>query len=134
MNVEVTMTSRATVDGECEETTLQAVGTWERTDEAITLRYTEAEGADVCVTVRPTQAVIERHGEVHSQMLLEEGKRHLCRYETPYGRLMLHVQATRLRFAADGEGGRLQAAYTREMSGAQTQHESEITIKEVSPC
>ncbi len=134
MNVEVTMTSRVTVDGECEESRLTANGTLTRADEAVTLRYTEAEGADVCVAVRPTQTVIERHGEVRSQMLLEEGKRHLCRYETPYGRLILHAQATRLRFAMNEGVGCLQAAYTLEMSGALTQHEIEITIKEVSPC
>lgn len=134
MNVDITLHTVQVLDGETEETRLTARGTLEQRKDGVLLSYTEPEGAAVTVTVRPSQTVIERHGEVHSQLLLEVGKRHLCRYETPYGRLMLHTQAQTLQFSFENGTGCLQAAYLLDMNGAAIAHQIEIRIKEVSPC
>ncbi len=134
MNVDITLHTVQVLDGETEETRLTARGTLERREDGVQFSYTEPEGAKVTVAVRPSTTVIERHGEVHSQMLLEVGKRHLCRYETPYGRLMLHTQTEQLTFSFENGTGYLRAAYTLDMNGATTAHQIEITIKEVSPC
>ncbi len=136
MQVEVTLIAVQTMDGESNRTELTAVGTFEKTDDGVKIQYCEPpqegeDGAAVSVTVRGTQTVIDRRGSTVSQMLLEAGKRHLCRYDTPYGRLMLHTRTSRLSW--NGENA-LYAAYALEMNDMQTDHEIEIRIKEVSPC
>ena len=137
MEVHVSLCSVQHLDGEQTRTELTARGTLERSDDGVRLTYTEAPddgGAHVTVTVRGTQTVIERRGEISSRMILEQNKRHLCRYDTPYGQLSLHTQATKVVFTDKGNTALLQAAYTLDMNGACTEQEIEFTIKEVSPC
>lgn len=137
MNVNISLRSVQRVDGETQTSEMIASGTMERLSEGMRLCYTESPqdgGATVTVTVRGAQTIIERRGEILSQLLLEEGKRHLCRYETPYGKLILHTQAEQLMFSDIGQTAILRAVYTLEMSGAFTEQEIEFRIKEVSPC
>lgn len=137
MDVNVSLRSAQRMDGDTETTKMAARGTLELLPNGAKLRYTETAqdgGAAVTVTVRDAQVVIERRGELSSQLLLEEGKRHPCRFETPYGRMILHTQAKRLAFSFEKSAGILQAVYTLDMSGACTEQEIEIRIKEVSQC
>ncbi len=137
MDVRVSLRSVQRMDGETETTEMAAHGTLELLPEGARLCYTESPqdgGAAVTVTVRGAQTVIERRGEISSQLLLEKDKRHLCRYETPYGRMILHAQAHRLAFSFEANTGILQAAYTLDINGGYTEQEIEIRIKEVSLC
>lgn len=137
MNVTIFLRSVQRMDGDTESTEMKASGTLEMTTVGARLCYTESPqdgGAVVTVLVRGTQTIIERRGEISSQIVLEEGKRHACRYETPYGLLTLYAQAKRLVFSKRGNTALLQAVYTLEMSGACTEQEIEFRIKEVSPC
>lgn len=137
MDVSVSLRSVQRMDGDVQTTEMTAFGTLEQLSDGARLRYTESlqdGAAAVTVTVRSGQVVIERCGELSSQLLLEEGKRHLCRYETPYGRMILHAQAKRLAFSFSGTAGTLQAVYVLDMNGAYTEQEIEIGIKEVSQC
>ncbi len=135
MQVTVTLTAVQTVDTETERTEQVAQGQYECTADGFRLQYTEPPQEDgtsaaVTVTVRGEQVVIERRGEMVSQLLLEEGKRHLCRYETPYGRLVLHTRTSRLAVTEWS----IHAVYALEMQQAHTDHEIKIRIKEVSQC
>ncbi len=137
MNVKLSLRSVQRMDGDTETTEMTARGTLEMTADGARLCYTESPqdgGAAVTVLVRGAQTIIERRGEISSQILLEEGKRHSCRYETPYGLLTLHAQAKQLLFSNVGNTALLRAVYTLEMSGACTEQEIEFRIKEVSPC
>ena len=137
MKVQISLRSAQTIDGDTAESEMTACGTWERTPHGVRLCYTESDndgGATVTVTVRGARTVIERRGEISSQLILEEGKRHACRYETPYGCLELHTKAKRLLFSDLGNTAVLRADYTLEMNGACTEQEIEFRIKEVSPC
>ncbi|MBQ9964795.1 MAG: DUF1934 domain-containing protein [Clostridia bacterium] len=136
MQVTVTLTAVQTMDGESNRTEQTMAGTLEKTNDGVVLQYREPpqeeeDGAAVTVTVRADRVVIDRRGSTVSQMLLEAGKRHLCRYDTPYGRLMLHTRTSFLSW--DGVGV-LRAVYALEMQDMQTDHEIEIRIKEVSSC
>lgn len=137
MDVQISLRSVQKMDGETETTELTANGTMERLPDGMRLCYTESMkdgGAAVTVTVRGAQTILERRGEISSHMIVEEGKRHACRYETPYGRLNLHTQGKRLSFAVSGNTATLQAVYTLDMNGACTEQEIEFRIKEVSQC
>ena len=137
MNVKISLRSVQRMDGDTQTTTMTAHGTLELLEDGARLCYTELPqdgGAAVTVLVSGGKTIIERRGEISSQIVLEEGRRHSCRYETPYGLLTLHAQARRLAFSNEGDTAFLQAVYLLEMSGAYTEQEIEFRIKEVSPC
>ncbi len=137
MNVTISLRSVQRMDGDTETTEMTACGTLDVLEDGVRLCYTESEqdgGATVTVLVRGAQTIVERRGEISSQIVLEEGKRHACRYETPYGLLTLHAQAKQMMFSNVGNTALLRAVYTLEMSGACTEQEIEFRIKEVSPC
>jgi len=137
MDVTISLNAVQRMDGDTETTTMTARGTLELLSDGARLSYTESPrdgGAAVTVLVRGGQTIIERRGEISSQIVLEEGRRHSCRYETPYGLLTLHAQARQLVFSNEGCTALLRAVYLLEMSGAYTEQEIEIRVKEVSPC
>lgn len=137
MEVQVSLRSVQRMDGDTQTTEMTARGTLELLSDGARLCYTELPqdgGAAVTVLVRGVQTIIERRGEISSQIVLEERKRHRCRYETPYGLLTLYAQAQQLLFSNVGDTSFLRAVYLLEMSGAYTEQEIEFTIKEVSPC
>lgn len=137
MNVTISLRSIQRMDGDTETAEMTARGTLDMLADGARLCYTESPqdgGAAVTVLVGHAQTIIERCGEISSRIVLEEGKRHACRYETPYGLLTLHAQARQLVFSNVGNTALLRAVYTLEMSGAYTEQEIEFRIKEVSPC
>lgn len=132
MTVEVAFRAVQTIDDESTETVWTARGTVETTENGWHLFYTEPseDGADVSIMVRKKQVVIKRRGETVSRMILETGHRHLCRYDTPYGKLNLYTNTTALTVTPT----RIEAVYLLEMNGGYTTQEIEIAIKEVSEC
>ena len=57
-----------------------------------TLSYQESEvtgfvGTLTTIQVEPSRVTLQRIGAVNSQMVFEEGRRHLSMYDTPYGAL-----------------------------------------------
>ena len=137
MKVQISLYSAQTIDGETDTNKMTAHGTWERHLDGGKLCYTESErdgGATVTVTVCGGETVIERRGEISSRLRLEEGKRHECRYETPYGCMALYAEAKRLLFSDVGDTAILRAVYMLDMNGAYTEQEIEFRIKEVSQC
>ena len=137
MKVQISLHSAQTIDGETDANDMTAYGTWERLPDGWRLCYTESEqdgGASVTVTVCGGETVIERRGEISSRLRLQEGKRHECRYETPYGRMALHAEAKRIFFSDAEDTAVLRAVYTLDLNGACTEQEIEFRIKEVSQC
>lgn len=139
MNVTIIFRSAQTVDDERTETVFTTTGMLEFVPDGARLCYQEppqedAPGATVTITVSGTKAVIERCGEIHSRMILEQGKRHACRYDTPYGQIRLYALANDICFDFKGNAGWLKSRYTLDMNGALTAQEIEIQMREVVPC
>ncbi len=139
MNVTISFCSAQTVDDERTETAFTTTGVLEMTSDGKKLCYQEppqegVAGADVTITVRGTKLLIERRGETTSQMILEKNKRHICRYDTPYGRLILYTIASYVAFDFQEGAGQLTARYTLDMNHAVTAQEIEIQMREVIPC
>ena len=67
------------------------------------------------------QVVLLRTGEVHSQLIVEEGKRHQCTYDTGCGTVILGVNGSRIEAELDdgtvvaGERGMLDAETSAEV-------------------
>lgn len=65
----------------------------------------------------PTLVSILREGAVSTALVFEEGRRHLCVYETPYFPIELCVNTLSLENTLTYNGGTIKAEYLVEMNG-----------------
>ena len=84
------------------------------------LSYQESEltGLDGTMTtlqIHEDKVTLLRTGEVNTQMVFEEGKRHLSLYETPYGALSVGVNTRRMDLHLGSGGGDIEIDYAIEI-------------------
>ena len=85
-----------------------------------TISYQESEltgleGTTTQLHIRGGQVTLLREGSINSQMVFEEGRRHLSMYETPYGALSIGVNTRRMRSTVGEAGGDLEIDYAIEI-------------------
>ena len=86
----------------------------------LTVSYQESEltgleGTTTTLRLEGPRITLLREGTVNSQMVFEEGRRHLSMYETPYGSLSVGVNTRRLRSTIGESGGDLEIDYAIEI-------------------
>ena len=84
----------------------------------VSYQETELTGLEGTVTklhIRDGQVTLLREGSINSQMVFEEGRRHLSMYETPYGALSVGVNTRRMRSTLSEAGGDLEIDYAIEI-------------------
>ena len=91
-------------------------GSLEREDGMLTLRYEESEltgleGTLTTIQVEPERVTMLRTGQVNTQMVFQEGRRHLSMYNTPYGAMTVGVNTRHLYAELDEDGGELEIDY-----------------------
>ena len=90
-------------------------------DGALCLSYEESEltgmeGTPTVFQVEPEKVTLLRLGSVQSEMVFEEGRRHMSLYSTPYGNMEIGVRARRLNSTLELTGGRLEIDYDIEIN------------------
>ena len=90
-------------------------------DGALCLSYEESEltgmeGTTTVFQVEPEKVTLLRLGSVQSEMVFEEGRRHMSLYSTPYGTMEIGVRARRLNSTLELTGGRLEIDYDIEIN------------------
>lgn len=90
-------------------------------DGARCLSYEESEltgmeGTTTVFQVEPEKVTLLRLGSVQSEMVFEEGRRHMSLYSTPYGNMEIGVRARRLNSTLELTGGRLEIDYDIEIN------------------
>ena len=90
-------------------------------DDGYTLSYQESEltgleGTRTTIQVEGEQVTLLREGGVNSQMVFQEGRRHMSLYSTPYGNMEIGVRARRLNSTLELTGGRLEIDYDIEIN------------------
>ncbi|OUN25512.1 DUF1934 domain-containing protein [Pseudoflavonifractor sp. An85] len=85
-----------------------------------TISYQESEltgleGTTTVVQVDGGRVTLLREGSINSQMVFEEGERHLSMYETPYGSLSIGIVTRRMRSTLGEAGGDLEIDYAIEI-------------------
>ena len=85
-----------------------------------TISYQESEltgleGTTTRLLIDGGRVTLLREGSINSQMVFEEGQRHLSMYETPYGALSIGVNTRRMRSTVDEGGGELEIDYALEI-------------------
>ena len=73
------------------------------------------EGTTTEVQVDGGRVTLLRKGTINSQMVFEEGQRHLSMYETPYGSLSVGIHTHRMRSTLGEAGGELEIDYAIEI-------------------
>ena len=91
--------------------------------EGYTLRYQESEltgleGTQTTFRIEKDCVTLLREGQVNSQMVFQEGRRHLSMYNTPYGALSIGVNTRRMKVNLDDAGGDIEIDYAIEIDHA----------------
>ncbi|MCH5197452.1 MAG: DUF1934 domain-containing protein [Oscillospiraceae bacterium] len=63
-------------------------------------------------------ASITRTGDICTEITVEPGKRHSCRYSTPYGDMLIGVYAQNVFSSVSRKGGLLEMNYTIDCNGS----------------
>ena len=88
-----------------------------------TLSYQESEltgleGTLTTIQVDGEQVTLMRVGEFTSQMVFQEGRRHLSMYNTPYGAMAIGVNTRHLLAELSDQGGDIEIDYSIEIDHA----------------
>ena len=91
--------------------------------EGYTLSYQESEltgleGTLTTFQIEPERVTLLRVGEYNSQMVFEEGRRHMAMYNTPYGAMTVGVNTRHLLAELDDQGGDIEIDYAIEIDHA----------------
>ena len=94
-----------------------------RDGESYTLSYQESEltgleGTLTTIQVDGGQVTLMRVGEFNSQLVFQEGRRHLSMYNTPYGAMSIGVNTRHLMASLTDQGGDIEVDYTIEVDHA----------------
>ena len=94
-----------------------------REGERYTLSYQESEltglsGTLTTIRVDGPEVTLMRVGEFNSQMVFQEGRRHLSMYNTPYGAMSIGVNPRHLLAELTDQGGDIEVDYTIEVDHA----------------
>ena len=88
-----------------------------------TLTYQESEltgleGTRTTIQVEGEQVTLLREGGVNSQMVFQEGRRHMSMYNTPYGAIEIGINTSHLMTDLHDRGGDIEIDYAIEIDHA----------------
>ena len=104
-----------------DEMELVTSGTLKRDSQGgFTISYQESEltgleGTTTKLHIDGGRVTLLREGNTNSQMVFEEGRRHLSMYETHFGELSIGINTKRMRSTVDEAGGDLEIDYAIEI-------------------
>ena len=125
-NVIISIKGRQVTENGPDEIELVTAGRMIHTDSGeFTVSYQESEltgleGTTTLLRFNGPRITLLREGTVNSQMVFEEGQRHLSMYETPYGALSVGVNTRRVRNTIGESGGDLEIDYAIEIDNLVT--------------
>ena len=140
-NVIISIKGMQSLDGAENETVeLVTEGTLIRDgDGEYTISYQESEvtgmeGTLTTFQIERGRVTLLRIGEFNSQMVFEQGRRHLSMYDTPYGALSVGANTRRMRCRMGEHGGNIEIDYAIEIDHAVAgQNQFQIDVREKRP-
>lgn len=75
---------------------------------------------DVCVKIHKDECRVEmtRSGDYESCLIIEKSRRHMCRYGTEYGDILMGISGHSIETEFDGESGEFTFGYDIDINGA----------------
>lgn len=113
----ITVIGKQTVDGEEDKIEVITMGDMTVSDGKIVIVYPEyaqddpTKCTDTSVTYENGILTIERRSEMRSHLILEQGVRHECLYETPMGQMFIGIFTDSIKADISDEGGEIHASY-----------------------
>lgn len=120
-NVIISIKGQQAYEGADSETTeLVTDGLLRREGGGYVLSYMESEvtgmkGTLTTIQIEADCVTLTRMGQFNSQMVFQEGRRHISVYETPYGSLSMAIDTRKLRAGLDLRGGDIEIGYHIEI-------------------
>ena len=125
------------IDGHTDTMEFMCVGTFTISDKTTVLEYDESvsigiEGVTTTLTINDNGIVtLQRSGGKYGNLVVEEGKRHLCQYVTEYGDIMIGIYGESVKNQLSVNGGNLSLQYSIDInSGLLSKNRVEISIRE----
>jgi uncharacterized beta-barrel protein YwiB (DUF1934 family) len=99
-------------------------GRYSRDEDSYYITYAESEitgleGTTTTLKVDPACVTLMRSGAVRSHMVFEKDHKHFSYYETPYGSVMVGVNAFRLVNDLNEHGGNLEVDYSVDIDSSE---------------
>lgn len=79
---------------------------------------TGMEGTTTTLKIEGDKVTMLRFGQNNTQLIFEQGQRHLCCYETPYGAFTVGVHSRDVNVDVTDHGGNISASYLIEVDNA----------------
>lgn len=120
-NVIISIKGKQVNENGPDEMELVTAGSLSRNESGgFTVSYQETEltglqGTTTVLSIDGPRVTLLREGTVNSQMVFEEGRRHLSMYETPYGSMSVGINTRRLKNTMGESGGDLEIDYAIEI-------------------
>lgn len=108
-------------NGEKETFELTTFGRYYEKSNSVFLRYDEVmeEGTvKSIVKVSENETLILRSGAINMRMVFEMNKKHVGRYETPFGTMGISTRTKRLSHSLEPQAGAIDILYELHMQGA----------------
>ena len=133
----ITVIGKQTVDGESDTIEVITEGDMTVTDQGVTIVYPEypeddpSQKTDTTVILDKGVLSIERTGEMSSHLILEQGVRHECLYQTPMGQMFIGIFTDSIHADIGEHGGEITAAYQLDFNRVVVSYnEFYISVKE----
>ena len=119
-NVIISIKGRQVNENGPDEMELVTAGRLICNDKGVLVSYQETEltglqGTTTMLRISGPVVTLLREGTVNSQMVFEEGRRHLSMYETPYGSMSVGINTRRVKNTIGEGGGDLEIDYAIEI-------------------
>ncbi|HAH78059.1 MAG TPA: DUF1934 domain-containing protein [Ruminococcaceae bacterium] len=137
-NYLISIRGRQKVDDEVGEVELTTLGSYLRRGKSRYIVYAEypsenssEKRTSILKIDGSSRLTLIRRDRDGTRLILENGKRHLCQYDTGYGSLMVGVFTSRLNSSLTDAGGKLEVSYTLDINAnLSSLNELSITVKE----
>lgn len=133
----ITVVGKQTVDGESDKIEVITEGELRIDGSKITVTYPEypeddpSKKTDTTVILDKGVLCIDRAGEMSSHLILEQGVRHECLYQTPMGQMFIGIFTDSISADIGGHGGEITAAYQLDFNRVVVSYnEFYISVKE----
>ena len=136
-NYLISVLGKQQVNGQSDEIEVNTTGTYVRKGDKRYIMYKEygensqPTRTNILKIEGNNRLTVMRGGTDGTHLILENGKRYLCQYNTGYGNLMLGISTSELQNLLTDKGGSLKVQYTLDInSSLASSNELYITVKE----
>ena len=133
----INIKSSQEIDGQTDTMEFMCTGIFSVSDKSTVLQYDESvslgiDGVKTTLKLDDNGIVtLERSCGKYGNLIVEEGKRHLCQYATEFGDIMIGIYGESVKNNISQNGGNLSLQYSIDInSGLLSRNRVEISIRE----